>query len=119
MALVNFNNARIECVDTRAFHGNNAGNTNSNNDYWNLNKTLKQYNTLTQEQTNLTNLQTKIMNVTTEGFTIIRTGIATVSGNALVINNNAYINYWLITNIEYEAGDTISFQIDVNCNFGN
>lgn len=59
------------------------------------------------------NVKSTMANITTNGFTTIKSGTVSISGNVLVISNASVI-FWIIENIEFEAGDEFDFQVDVN-----
>lgn len=116
MAQVDFSNAHIECISTDAFVYTTVGN-------FGLLQEIYQYkpedpgwlpSTVTQRFATAVGLN-NIINVSATRYTIVRTGTCTKAGNAMGIYYNNHF-WWIITNISFEAGDTFSFQIDVNFN---
>ena len=63
MALINFNNAHIEVINTNCF-------TSSDNAYWYLNLGMRQYDVLTGETRDLTSSSASVVDVNINGFNL-------------------------------------------------
>lgn len=113
MAQIDFSNAHIECLNSDVFI---IMPTNSV-----MFPCLGLLYPLTNEDGSQTyspainNANIYNLNADEGTCSIIRTGTFTQSGNEMYIRKNAspFVLLWKITNIEFETGDTFSFQIDV------
>ena len=120
MAQIDFSNASIESINSMS---NNI--LWGNGRYLGLNgcgypvyfsKSNNNWNSITSSLTGF------VTNITESGFKVIYDGVVTTSGNDILIlahrNSSGWDRQlWRIYNIEYEAGDTFHFQIDVDFNF--
>lgn len=119
MAQIDFSNASIESI-----------NSMNNNIFWNngqylglngcgyprFSKSDNNWNPITSSLTGF------VTNLTESGFKVIYDGVMDTSGNDIIIlahkNSSGWDrSLWRIYNIEYEAGDTFHFQIDVDFSF--
>ena len=116
MAKIDFSNAYIECVNPSCY--SKATPNFGLNGFLTYESDGKMVNSLGGEG-NANN----IVNITSNGYSIIKNGTVDRNGNVLYIRfitregtyaATVYNTAWKISNIEYAAGDTFSFQINVS-----
>ena len=122
MGYIDFSNAHIECINSAAFVATNLnlfGGQYFQFDNLTNNQSIAGHNSPPLDN-RANSITVHTTNITNDGFSVVYDGRMSASGNGFLIGtqtNAGFFVGWKITNVEFEAGDIYSFQINVNLNY--